>query len=95
MSDKQQPTTPWWKVGPMWLVVLGPVIVIIAAVVTLFIALRVPDPVITEDYYRKGLELSKMKPQDVQMMPAIQARNHAATPKPDAPAAEPAAVQKP
>lgn len=71
----------------MWLVVLGPIIVIVAAFVTLFIAIRVPDPVIAEDYYRKGLEVGKMKPEDVQMMPAMQARNHAATPKADAPSA--------
>ena len=63
----------------MWLVVLGPIIVIVAAFATLFIAIRVPDPVIAEDYYRKGLEVGKMKPEDVQMMPAMQARNNAAT----------------
>ena len=85
MTQAQQPSQPWWKVGPMWLVVLGPVIVIIAGFVTLYIALRVPDPVVAEDYYRKGLEISKMKAEEAQMMPAIQARNHAATPKGDAP----------
>lgn len=86
MSQSQQPSQPWWKVGPMWLVVLGPVTVVIAGFVTLYIALRVPDPVVAEDYYRKGLEISKMKAEEAQMMPAIQARNHAATPKGDAPA---------
>ena len=88
MTQAPQPSQPWWKVGPMWLVVMGPVIVIIAGFVTLYIALRVPDPVVTEDYYRKGLEISKMKAEEAQMMPAIQARNHAATPKGDA-AADP------
>ena len=86
MSQPQQPSQPWWKVRPMWLVVLGPVTVVIAGFVTLYIALRVPDPVVAEDYYRKGLEISKMKAEEAQMMPAIQARNHAATPKGDAPA---------
>ena len=85
MTQAQQPSQPWWKVGPMWLVVLGPVTVIIAGFVTLYIAWRVPDPVVTEDPYRKGLEINKMKAEDAQMMPAIQARNHAATPKADAP----------
>ena len=84
MQDEQKKSEPWWKVGPMWLVVLGPTIVVIAAFVTLFIAIRVPDPVVTEDDYRKGLEAGKIKPQDEQtMMPAMQARNHAATPKAD------------
>jgi hypothetical protein len=65
----------------MWLVVMGPVVVVIAAFVTLFIAMRVPDPVLAEDYYRKGLDVTKMKAEEAQMMPAMQARNHAATPK--------------
>ena len=37
------------------------------------------DPVVTEDYYRKGLEVGKKTVEDPQMMPALQARNHAAT----------------
>lgn len=84
MSDKQDKPEPWWTVGPMWLVVLGPVAVVVAGFVTLAIALRVPDPVVTEDYYRKGLEIGKNLPaEEVQMAPAMQARNHAATPKAD------------
>ena len=81
MKDEQKKPEPWWKVGPMWLVVGGPVVVIVAAFVTLFIAVRMPDPVVAEDYYRKGLEVGKMKSEEAQMMPAMQARNHAATPK--------------
>ena len=69
----------------MWLVVLGPVIVIVAGFVTLYIAMRVPDPVVTDVQDRKSLAIGKMKAEDAQMMPAIQARNHAATPKGDAP----------
>ena len=73
----------------MWLVVMGPVLVVIAAFVTLFIAMRAPDPVLAEDYYRKGLDVTKMKAEEVQMMPAMQARNHAATPKAETPASKP------
>ena len=83
MKDQSPKPEPWWKVGPMWLVVAGPVIVVIAAFVTLFIAMRSPDTVLAEDYYRKGLDVNKMKADEAQMMPAMQARNHAATPKAD------------
>ena len=89
MKDQSPKPEPWWKVGPMWLVVLGPVIVVIAAFVTLFIAMRAPDPVLAEDYYRKGLDVTKMKAEEAQMMPAMQARNHAATPKAETPASKP------
>ena len=88
MTHPQNNPQPWWKVGPMWLVVMGPLVVVIASFVTLFVALRVPDPVVTEDYYRKGLEVGKQKVEDPQMMPALQARNHAATPKADEPSAK-------
>jgi len=79
------PSKPWWNYPHMWLVVGGPVLVILAAFVTLFIALRVNDPVVADDYSRKGVDIGKMKPEETQMMPAMQARNHAATPKADAP----------
>ena len=81
MKDEQKKPEPWWKVGPMWLVVGGPVVVIVAAFVTLFIAGRMPAPVVAEDYYREGLEVGKMKSAEAQMMPAMQARHHAITPK--------------
>ena len=73
----------------MWLVVMGPVLVVIAAFVTLFIAMRAPDPVLAEDYYRKGLDVTQMKAEEAQMMPAMQARNHAATPKAETPPTKP------
>lgn len=89
MKDESQKSEPWWKVGPMWLVVMGPVLVVIAAFVTLFIAMRAPDPVLAEDYYRKGLDVTQMKAEEAQMMPAMQARNHAATPKAETPPTKP------
>ena len=83
MTQPQQPSQPWWKVGPMWLVVLGPVTVIIAGFVTLYIAVRVPDPVVAEDYYKRGLNINQTlaAEKDMQLAPAMQARNHVVTPK--------------
>ncbi|MFN4005222.1 MAG: FixH family protein [Hylemonella sp.] len=77
-----QPTSqPWWKYGHVWLIIAGPLVVVIAGFVTLYLAVRTPDPVITPDYYRKGLELSRQaKPGEAgSLAPAVQARNHAAT----------------
>ena len=37
---------PWWTFGHVWLVIAGPVIVIIAGFVTLWLAVSQPDPVI-------------------------------------------------
>ncbi len=71
---------PWWTFGHVWLIISGPAIVVVAGFVTLFLAIRMPDPVITEDYYRKGIEINKtLDASSSSLAPAVQARNHAAT----------------
>lgn len=73
---------PWWKFGHVWLVVAGPVIVVFASFITLYLAITRPDPVISKDYYRKGIEINKTldsRAEAANMAPAIQARNHAQT----------------
>ncbi len=76
---EEKDTGPWWDFGYVWLVISGPVAVIIASFITLFFAVNSSDPVI-DDYYRKGLEINKTldAPRD-DMVPALQGRNHAAT----------------
>ena len=41
---------PWWRFGHVWLVIAGPVIVVIAGFVTLWLAISRPGPVVAEDY---------------------------------------------
>jgi hypothetical protein len=62
------PRQPWWRYKMMWLVVGGPLIVVVAAIVTAVIATRGADPV---------LDTRATRAEEV---PAIQGRNHAATP---------------
>lgn len=77
---------PWWKYGHVWLIIAGPVIVVIAGFVTLWLALAQPDPVLTEDYYQRGLDINKtLNNPDTSMSPATKGRNHAATPVRDQP----------
>lgn len=77
---------PWWQFGHVWLVIAGPVIVIIAGFVTLWLAVSRPDPVITEDYYREGIEINQtLANSEKSRAPALKARNHAATPAEDQP----------
>jgi hypothetical protein len=79
MND--QKTAPWWKFGHVWLLVAGPAAVIVAGVATLMIALAMPDPVVAEDYYRRGIEINKTRAAaEKALLPAQQGRNHAATP---------------
>ena len=78
----QTPTTiePWWKNGHVWLILSGPLVVIMASMITVYLAIQSPDPVLDEDYYRKGLEINKTLVNNGEaMIPALEARNHAQT----------------
>ena len=76
-TDKTLDTKPWWAYGHVWLIISGPAIVVVAALITGWIAMRNPDPVLAEDYYRRGIEINKTLP--ASEVPATQARNHTAT----------------
>jgi hypothetical protein len=64
------PPPPWWHEPTMWLIVGGPAVVVVASFVTLTLAIRHPDPVYSTVDATGHAE-----------RPAIEARNHAATPR--------------
>lgn len=69
----------WWKNGYVWMVLGGPFAVVVASVVTFFIAVRNPDPVI--DTGAKSADVSRVGGAAAEdaMVPALLGRNHAAT----------------
>lgn len=72
----QQDNPRWWQVGMVWLVVGGPLAVVVAATATAVIAWRGADtPLATAASGRVGTA----------QVPAVLGRNHAATPAPAAP----------
>lgn len=62
---------PWWKLPIVWLVIGGPAAVVVASLFTVGIAVKHVDPVLDTS---KGHVKSSMEE------PAVQARNHAASP---------------
>ena len=82
MNTEQPACAPWWKFGHVWLVISGPAVVVVAGLVTAWIAMRSPDPVLAEDDYRRGTQINRTLARDKALAPALQARNHAATPAP-------------
>jgi len=76
---------PWWRYGFVWLIIAGPLAVVVASLWTGWIAMRDQDPVLSTDYYRQGLDINKTLERQGAMAPALTARNHAVTP-PTAPA---------
>jgi hypothetical protein len=72
---------PWWKFGHMWLVVGGPLVVVVASFITLYLAITRPDPVVSEDYYQQGIHINERLEAEAaaSLAPAMKGRNHAAT----------------
>lgn len=77
------PGKPWWTHGHVWLIIAGPAVVVLASIVTIVLAVRTADPLVAEDYYRRGVEINKTLAErgSKAMLPAVQGRNHAATPE--------------
>ncbi len=85
-AQVQSPAQPWWRFPIVWLVIGGPLIVVVAAIATAVIAIRGADPVLSRDDLattgvRADAKQGGAAAEDA-LTPAIQARNHAATPKP-------------
>ena len=74
-------SSPWWRYGMVWMVIAGPAVVVVAGLVTAWIAIDGADTLVSSDYYRRGIEINKT------LLPAVQGRNHAATPVPSGPPA--------
>jgi hypothetical protein len=67
---------PWWRFGMVWFALSGPALVIVAGIATVAIALAHPDPAIVETPAASAT-VDRAAP----TAPALQARNHAATPQ--------------
>ena len=73
----QNASKPWWRFPMVWLVISGPLLVVIASFFTLGLALKYPDPVLTGSSGESNGTASSSS--STANMPAMQARNHAAT----------------
>jgi uncharacterized protein len=77
-KDKALDARPWWSYGHVWLVISGPVSVVIACIVTFYFIINSPNEVLS----RQDVEITHDK--SVKLMagsdaPAMMAMNHAAT----------------
>jgi uncharacterized protein len=73
---------PWWRERMLWLVLGGPLLVVVASFITLGLALSYPDPVLktgSSTQVDATATRDKSPEIDPSRLPAQQARNHAAT----------------
>lgn len=91
MNSVAQPSLedqPWWRHGMVWLVVGGPLAVVVAGLFTVYIAVQGADAVVSPSHPTSGVTRPEQD-QSPQQVPAMQARNHAATPDRDLPQSRP------
>jgi hypothetical protein len=70
---------PWWSFGMVWMIIAGPAVVVVAAFVTLYLAITIPDPVLPTEALNPRNAINNQTKLEEAMAPAMQARNHAAT----------------
>ena len=82
MKHDETTRKPWYRHGHVWLLIAGPAAVVVAGIATAVIAATGADPVVEADYYRRGIEINKAlaAARERAKLPALQGRNHAATP---------------
>ena len=68
--------TPWWRVGMVWLVISGPLTVVVASFVSAALAIHGADEVLVET---PSARIVPTGGQATGETPAMMARNHAAT----------------
>lgn len=88
LAVAQADAAPWWRVPMVWVVIAGPLAVVVASLLTAVIAWRHIDPVILDAgtgqvIGRAGDDVAvPTNPKDA-LAPAQRARNHSATPAHD------------
>lgn len=58
-SATDRTTPPWYRQGWPWALILGPALVVVACIITTWLAIRTTDPVVVDDYYRAGLAVNR------------------------------------
>ena len=56
---REGPAPPWYRHRWPWLLMLGPVIVVVAGFATLWLAIASDDGLVADDYYKRGLGINR------------------------------------
>ncbi|HAY26471.1 MAG TPA: hypothetical protein DIT03_10490, partial [Candidatus Accumulibacter sp.] len=56
--------TPWYREPWPWLLMLGPLVVVIAGLVTAYLAVVSNDGLVVDDYYKEGLGINQRTARD-------------------------------
>ena len=59
MSTDGVPAQPWYRERWPWILMAGPAIVVVAGLVTAWLAIRSDDGLVIDDYYKQGLAINQ------------------------------------
>ena len=62
--EQSTKAAPWYREPWPWLLMLGPLIVIIAGVITAYLAVVTSDGLVEDDYYKQGLTVNRRTERD-------------------------------
>jgi len=57
-------TKPWYREPWPWLLMAGPALVVVASMITLWLALKSDDGLVVDDYYKRGLAVNQTLTRD-------------------------------
>ncbi|MDR2188641.1 MAG: FixH family protein [Azonexus sp.] len=55
----QRDTAPWYKHRWPWFLIAGPALVVVAALITLWLAATTNNDLVSDDYYKEGLAINQ------------------------------------
>ena len=55
---------PWYRHPWPWILMVGPFVVVVAGVITAYLAVRSNDGLVDDDYYKQGLAVNQMTARD-------------------------------
>lgn len=64
LSAKEDTLVPWYKHFWVWFIIALPATVVVAGVVTVFIAINNADSLVADNYYKNGLGINRKLAQD-------------------------------
>ena len=66
--NRSNVASPWYREPWPWLLMLGPFVVIVAGVVTIWLAIKSNDGLVADDYYKQGLAINQQLEKDRQAL---------------------------
>lgn len=64
IRSSASPPTPWYREPWPWILMAGPAVVIVAGVITVWLAVKSNDGLVEDDYYKQGLSVNQRMTRD-------------------------------